>query len=130
MHKVTISDETSSGDILSTLELAFAAECITLKDLISARVTQEVEAYQNDTENEQSLVRLSNKEKVLNATLRIRKSNDIDIEKQIYIALSGFQQNAFFVIVNDTQVENLEDEIMIGKETTVSFIKLIPLVGG
>jgi len=34
------------------------------------------------------------------------------------------------LLVNDRQVDELEDEIEIRPDTTVTFLKLVPLVGG
>ena len=45
-------------------------------------------------------------------------------------ALDAFQRNGFFVLVDDRQVEGLDEEIEIRLNTTISFVKLVPLVGG
>ena len=37
---------------------------------------------------------------------------------------------AFFVLVDDRQLDGLDDEIAVRPETEVRFVKLVPLVGG
>ena len=48
----------------------------------------------------------------------------------MYQALHAFENNGFFLLVNDRQVESLDEEIWLGEGATASFLKLTPLVGG
>ena len=59
-----------------------------------------------------------------------KKTQKIDPEKQLYVALQGFQKNGFFILVDDEQVETLEQKFLVDESTLVTFIKLTPLVGG
>jgi hypothetical protein len=52
------------------------------------------------------------------------------LEQSIYRALDGFQKNAFFVIINDIQAENLNDKVLIQDSTEITFLRLTPLIGG
>ena len=61
---------------------------------------------------------------------RFRKDKKIDADEQVEIALTGFSQNKFFFLVDDRQVESLDDEFGITEETKITFLKLIPVVGG
>ena len=54
----------------------------------------------------------------------------IDPEKQFDKAIESFYRNGFMVLVNDQQVDELEEEIEVSPDTTVTFLKLVPLVGG
>jgi hypothetical protein len=45
-------------------------------------------------------------------------------------AIEAFEGNGFIVLVDDYQVQELEDEIALRPETSVTFLKLVPLVGG
>ena len=38
--------------------------------------------------------------------------------------------NGFIVLVDDYQVQELDEEIALRPETSVTFLKLVPLVGG
>ena len=46
------------------------------------------------------------------------------------MALEAFERNGFFVIVGGRQVESLDEELALGADTDVRFVKLTPLVGG
>lgn len=48
----------------------------------------------------------------------------------VTLALCGFGHNAFFVIVDDLQVTDLDTEIRLAPGTDVTFVRLVPLVGG
>jgi len=127
MKTITIKDEVISGEIINHILLQFDKEYVTVRELISARIKEEVSKYENDKQSYTSgLVLPTNLEKRLNNTAK----HQIDVEKQIYVALNAFKNNGFFVLVDDEQVEKLDDKILVDESTTVSFLKLTPLVGG
>ena len=128
--KLLIKDETFTGDILNQIEIEVANELTTVKDIIASRVTAEVERYNNkSTEYFQGLIQPSETEKTLNG-YKFKKKRLVDAEKQVYVALNQFQNNGYFVLIDDIQAESLDQEILVGKDTQVSFIKLTALVGG
>ncbi|MBC8082327.1 MAG: hypothetical protein H7Z21_03890 [Hymenobacter sp.] len=130
MALLTITDETSSGSIISRLEIEIAREMLTVRELIAERVRDEVTAYNaRQTGVFNGLVQPTESERVLNG-YRLRPAKLIDAEQQTYRALEAFQTNGFFLLVNDRQVENLDEEIWLGAGATASFVKLTPLVGG
>ncbi|MBD2769502.1 hypothetical protein IC235_16560 [Hymenobacter sp. BT664] len=130
MSVLTIQDETATGGVLHRLELEIAQEMLTVRELIEQRVRQEVAAYNaQQSDVFQGLVQPSESERVLNGYRR-RRFQPIDAEQQLYKALEGFQQNRYFVLVNERQVETLDEEVWLGEGATASFIKLTPLVGG
>lgn len=45
-------------------------------------------------------------------------------------ALDGFASNAFIMLIDDVQAEDLEQRVAVRPETEVTFLKLTPLVGG
>jgi len=103
---------------------------ITVLDLIRARVYWEVHEYNLDQpEYFQGLVQPSDAERSLNG-FKMRRRRRIDPEKQFELAKRAFYSNGFILLVDDRQVEELEEEIDIRPETTVTFLKLLPLVGG
>ena len=125
MNTLNIEDQTITADSINNIELNFANERITVKELIESRVEAEVEKYNELGGAYKGLVEPTQIEKFLN-----KRNSKEDTEKQIYIALDGFQKNQFFIIVNDKQVEYLEQELSINAISEVQFIKLTPLVGG
>jgi hypothetical protein len=127
---ITLRDAAPNGKIISEVPVDFTAEHITVADLITTRVYAEVEKY-NTTLPEyfRGLVQPKDAEKVLNG-YKLKKGKMVDAEKQAYLALDAFQKNAFFILINDRQAGDLNEEVLLTKDTTVSFVKLTPLVGG
>jgi hypothetical protein len=127
---ITVKDETFAGKILREIELEFSAEWVTVREIISERVQQEVEKYNSKQPDFfQGLVVPSDAEETLNG-FKLNGRKLIDAEKQVYTALDAFQRNSFFVLVDNVQAETLEQKVQLQADTTVSFIKLTPLVGG
>lgn len=127
---LTIKDETFAGKILREISLEFKSERITIKEIITERVMQEVEAYNTKLpEYFNGLVQPGDAEKTING-FRLKAQKRIDGEKQVYAALDAFLKNGFFVLVDSLQAESLEQDVLLTNETRVSFIKLTPLVGG
>ena len=60
----------------------------------------------------------------------MRKQRKIDWEEQYKRALKGFQANGFILLVDDRQLDDLDEEIELRYDTKVSFLRLVPLVGG
>jgi len=130
MPVLTILDETASGSILHRLELEINQEMLTVGELIARRVHDEVAAYnERQSGTFSGLVQPTESEKILNG-YRLRPSRRIDAEQQVYRALEAFQNNGFFVLVNERQAESLDEEVWLGEGATASFLKLTPLVGG
>ena len=46
------------------------------------------------------------------------------------VALKAFEQNAFFILADNRQLETLDDMVYLHDGLVVNFIKLTPLVGG
>lgn len=130
MNALTIKDQTLSGDILNEIRIQVENERTTLKDIITARVLAEVDTH-NNSKNEyfKGLIQPNDTEKTLNG-FKIKKRKVIDGEQQVYVALDAFLKNGFFVIVDDEQVTDYNKEILVNSKTTISFLKLTPLVGG
>ena len=66
-------------------------------------------------------------EKLLNNKPERKK---VDAEKQLTIALEAFEGNGFFILVNNKQLESLDDQVTVTADSSISFVKLTPLVGG
>ena len=130
MNSITIKDETALGTVLNETKLDFSSESVTIAEIIKARVAAEVAAYNQKLPAVfNGLIQPIAAEKVLNG-FKLKKKQLIDAEKQMYIALDAFQKNGFFVLVDNLQADTLEQKVEIRSDTTVSFIKLTPLVGG
>ena len=75
------------------------------------------------------LVQPTDAEAALNG-YRTRTRRELDWEKQRDAALAAFETNGFFVLVGERQLESLDERIRVELGTEVSFVKLVPLVGG
>ncbi len=129
--KITIKDETLTGDVIDTIELNVADEQLTVKDIIAARVEAEVTLYNKKLpEYFKGLVKPTEAEKTLNGYKLKDRKRLVDIEKQVFVALDAFQKNGYFVLIDNNQAESLEQQVQIHQHTTISFVKLTPLVGG
>ena len=110
--------------------LNFPVERISVRELIEARVTQEVETYnQRASEAYQGLVQPTEAEELLNG-FRLPSGLLVNIEKQTRTAIRAFKNGGFFLLVNDQQLTELDDTIIITPATKVVFLKLVRLVGG
>lgn len=129
--ELVLKDVTFTGDILNQITIAVKNERTTVKELIAARVEAEVKAY-NDKLPEyfKGLIQPNDTEKTLNGFKLKDRNRKIDIEKQVLIAWDAFYKNSYFILIDEQQAEDLEQEVLIGKDTTVNFIKLTQLVGG
>ncbi len=130
MGIVTFVDETTSGSRSAGWGLEIAEERLTVRELIRRRVFQEVAEYNAGTpEVFQGLVQPQDAERVLNG-YAMRARRRIDPEAQTELALKAFAGNGFLVLVGDRQVTDLDEEIELTLGTQVTFLKLVPLVGG
>ncbi len=127
---INIKDETAGGSIINETPITFENELTSVKAIIIARVTAEVEAY-NDQQPEyfQGLVQPADAEKTLKG-YRLRARKQIDPELQRLVALDAFEKNGYFVLIDNIQAESLEQMVVINSSTNISFVKLTPLIGG
>lgn len=128
--KLAIKDETFAGKVLNQVLIEIEKDTCTLKEIIEKRVIAEVEKYNvRMPKYFNCLVQPTESEFTLNGyTFGTRRQ--IDSEKQVYVALRAFKNNAFFVLIDDKQVTDLDEVIEFSSERKVSFVKLTPLVGG
>ena len=102
-----------------------------MRELIRRRVFQEVAEYHAAGAPQvfQGFVRPQDAERTLNgyADRTVRR---IDPEARTEQALRAFAGNGFLLLVGDRQVTGLDDEVELRPGTEVTFLKLVPLVGG
>ena len=127
---LTIHDETTSGQKTNTFTLDCLTEKMTVRELIRARIYQEVQDYnQKEPDYFRGLVEPTDAERVLNG-YKLKARRKIDWQAQYERALTAFDRNGFFVLVGDKQAESLDQGFEVKVDTEVSFVKLLPLVGG
>ena len=130
MGIVSVVDETTSGGRGEAWSLVVAEQRLPLREVIRRRVCDEVARY-NAAAGEvfQGLVQPTGAERLLNG-FRMRERREIDPQAQCRLALEAFGRNGFLVLVGERQVEDLDAEIELEPGVEVSFLKLVPLVGG
>ena len=127
---LTVQDETTLGSTGNELVLEFFTQQITVRELIRQRVKQEVKRFNNEQGDLfQGLVQPGDAEQTLNG-YRMKKRRVIDWELQAEAAEAAFMTNGFLLLVDNGQLTELEDVIEIRPNTAVTFLKLVPLVGG
>ncbi|MEZ6128649.1 MAG: hypothetical protein R3C59_08190 [Planctomycetaceae bacterium] len=130
---LTIRDETLTGQATHEWSLDFLTERVTIRELIRSRVYQEVQDYhvrqQSGGNDFRGLVQPTGAEQTLNG-YRMPKSRTIDWKVQFEKAVEAFERNQILILVNDRQAGSLDDEIEVGSQTIVSFVRLTLLVGG
>lgn len=131
---LTIRDESATGNVTNELTLDVLSETITVRELIRSRVYQEVQDYNVRQRTAgaaefRGLVTPSDAERSLNG-VRLRKPREIDWKDQFEKACDAFARNGFFILIDDKQAESLDEQVTLRHDTAVSFVKLVPLVGG
>lgn len=130
MITLQILDETAGGKVLNEVEVSFANALTTVQDIVKTRVHAEVDAYNNKMpEYYRGLIQPGEAETTLNG-YKLKKRKQIDAEQQVFTALDAFEKNGYFVLIDNIQADSLDQMVVINPDTTISFIKLTPLVGG
>ena len=121
----------------STLRLA--SERITARELIARRVRDEVarlgvnerhNAGRQPTRSFLISFGSASPEIALNPNSRWQAPKPIDEGAEIETALVAFESNKFLMLLDDTQVENLDDELTLTDNSELVFLRLTPLVSG
>jgi hypothetical protein len=129
MATVTITDESTLGEKRSW-DLDILEETITLAELIRRRIYQEVTEYNaKQVGYYYGLVQPTEAERALNG-YQMKKPRQLDWEAQYTAAEQAFLRRGFIVLVNDHQVTDLTATVTLSHGSEVTFLKLVPLVGG
>ena len=109
-----IRDETAAGAVFDTRPLEFPSERITVRDLIRARVYQEVQDHNRRSEVDvfRGLVQPTDAECLPSGKptdYRLKHRRAIDWQAQFAEALEAFGRHGFFVLIDDRQAESLDE---------------------
>jgi hypothetical protein len=133
---ITIADETMTGSTLHEFALEFLTERVTVRELIRARIYQEVTEHNARQASKagqlvefRGLVQPEGAARTGSGS-RLREPRKIDWQEQYKRAVQGFQANGFLVLVDDRQLVDLDEEVVLRVDTRVSFLRLVALVGG
>jgi hypothetical protein len=112
----------------------------TLRDLITRVVREEIAAFNERQEQRQVLQALTTAE--IQAGIAKGKVDtggrgadgftrqEVSEEQAITAALQAFEDGLYFVFIDDTQKENLDDTVLLQPGNRVTFLRLVALAGG
>jgi hypothetical protein len=130
MASVTFRDESATGRALAEFSLPGLPQRISARELVRLRVREEVARHNASPGHHfRGLVKPTDSETELNG-YRLRTARRLDWEKQADAAEAAFARNGFLLLVGDRQIEDLDVQIDLAADPVVSFVKLVPLVGG
>lgn len=128
--RIVLADTTASGTETARLLLDDVPSPIRLRDLICHRVREEVARYNaHPVPRFNGLVQPTDAEQTLNGYV-LREPRALDWQAQAHAAVRAFGRNGFFVFIGDRQVDDLDEELTLADADVVSFVRLVPLVGG
>jgi hypothetical protein len=134
---------TISGKVLGRIKplfqdwsISLSSPSLTLKELISRIVLEEIAAFRTRQE-ERRLVKVLSPEEIYQGVQRGKIdmggreiSQEIDTEAAIENAWQYFADGFYFVFVDDKQIETLDSPVSLNDNSEIVFLRLIPLVGG
>ncbi|MBS0204318.1 MAG: hypothetical protein JSS49_15550 [Planctomycetes bacterium] len=124
---LTICDQALGGSESREWTLEVSAERITVRELIRSRVYQEVSDFNTlQPQRYRGLIQPTLTESRINA----QEQRVIDWKAQFELACNAFEAGRILILVGDQQMTSLEAEIEINSSTTVTFLRLMLLVGG
>ncbi|MDR8410839.1 hypothetical protein MTP10_19140 [Nonomuraea sp. 3-1Str] len=127
---MTFRDETATGRALEEFSLPDLPERISARELVRLRVREEVARHNAAPSSRfRGLVKPTDAETELNGH-RMRAPRRLDWERQADAAEAAFARNGFLLLVGDRQIEDLAEVIDLTVDPVISFVKLVPLVGG
>ena len=130
MARVNVIDEATSGEKTNAMTLDFLTEEVTVREVIRSRVYQEVTEHNaRQAIGRPPLVSLTRSERDLNG-VKTGSGKRLDWEQQFETAIQAFEGNGFLLFAGGRQLLDLDEKIELRHDTDVTFLRLVPLVGG
>jgi hypothetical protein len=127
---LTTRDETTAGSSTAGPTLEFPVERVTVREIIRARVYQEVQDYNRSKgDTFRGLVQPSEAEVALNG-YKMKARREVDWKQQFAKACEAYEKMRVLVLAGDKQTGSLDEEIELTRGVEVTFLRLVPLVGG
>jgi len=60
----------------------------------------------------------------------VRTRPVLDAQKQLAKAIAAFKGNGFLVLLDDRQIMDLDEVLHLTAQSKITFLRLVPLVGG
>ena len=108
-----------------------------MRELITRVVRHEVEAFRIRQQENVFLRALTADEIDAAAATGVVRSGGsdvgvqaVEVEVAVDRALQAFEDGLYFVLIDREQCLSLEEEVYVGEESTVTFLRLVALAGG
>lgn len=112
-------------------KLSFQVGQVSLREIIRARVTAEVERHNSERRPRPfvGLVQPPAQERQLNPH-RAELPRPLDAERQIEVALEAVRKRRVIILFNGEQVTDIDAPLIVTPVSEARFLRLVPLVGG
>ena len=111
-------------------------EPLTLRDLITRIARSETLAFRA-RQREQSLVRVLTERNLAEQLERGRVDSGgrtlrqrVDDDEAVANAVQAFEDGLYYVFIDGTQYERLDEPVVVDGDSRITFLRLIPLAGG
>jgi hypothetical protein len=109
---------------------------LTLRDFIGRVVRAEVAAF-GERQAERRLTRFLSEPQIQQQAERGRVDfggrdlhQDVDGDQAVGVALESFEDGLYLVVIDGRQYESLDEQVAVGADSRVTFLRLVPLAGG
>jgi hypothetical protein len=117
-------------------ELAPGGSPLTLRELIDRVVRSEVAAF-GERQAERRLTRFLSEPVLRQQAERGRVDfggrdldQPVDDDAAVGAALESFEDGIYLVVIDQRQCESLDEQVVVGADSRVTFLRLVPLAGG
>lgn len=107
-----------------------------LRDLITRVVADEVEAFRQ-RQAERRLARILSRAEIEQGARQGKVDpgerdlkQEVNLDEAVGTALQAYEDGLYFVFIDGVQQTGLDSEVYLKAESTVTFIRLVALVGG
>jgi hypothetical protein len=124
-------DQVPGAPTVAGPDLSFQVGQVSLREIIRARVTSEVERHNSERQPRQfvGLVQPPEQERQLNPQ-RAQRPRPLDAERQIEVALEAVRKGRVIILFNGEQVTDIDAPLIVTPVSEARFLRLVPLVGG
>ena len=131
MAEVLVRDETMAGRAIGEWVLPDLPDQISARELVRLRVREEVARFNAGRSRPGTFAGRVQPGTFAGLVRPAEPARSrVDWEEQADVACAAFASNAFVLIAGDRQIEDLDEVIDLERAHAVSFIRLVPLVGG
>jgi hypothetical protein len=117
-------------------DLHESGDSLTLRDLITRIVLHEVEAFRARQE-ERRLTRIISRAEIERGVAAGKidmggrdLQQEVDPQQAVGAALLAFEDGFYFVFLDGSQQKSLDQTVFVRPDSQVTFVRLVPLVGG